>query len=156
MRNQSAGVPPANLSSGPDSRFPSSWQAALEILVIDVQQIIRHPRDIVTIEQTQVGDKIVLHVAGRMDAESAHQFELRCESCIAEGLTSIVIDLSDLAYISSLGLRSVVAASKKARDKGGEIRICGISGLVRQVFEITKLSQVFPLHDSVESALMGG
>jgi anti-anti-sigma factor len=127
-----------------------------EYLAIDVQQSIRHPRDIVTIEQTQVGDKVVLHVAGRMDAESAHQFELRCESCIAEGFTSIVIDLSDLTYISSLGLRSVVAVANKARNKGGELRICGMTGLVRQVFEITKLSQVFPLHESVESALLGG
>ena len=109
-----------------------------------------------TIEQTQVGDKVVLHVAGRMDAENADQFELRCESCIAEGFTSIVIDLSDLAYVSSLGLRSFVAVSKKSRDKGGELRICRMTGLVRQVFEITRLNQVFPLHDSVESALMGG
>ena len=128
----------------------------LEIFAIDVQHTIRHPRDIVTIEQTQVGDKVVLHVAGRMDSENAHQFELQCESCIADGFTSIVIDLSDLAYISSLGLRSVVAVSKKARDKGGELRICRMTGLVRQVFEITRLNQVFPLHDSVESALMGG
>ena len=128
----------------------------LEIFAIDVQHTIRHPRDIVTIEQTQVGDKVVLHVAGRMDAENAHQFELQCESCIADGFTSIVIDLSDLAYISSLGLRSVVAVSKKARDKGGELRICRMTGLVRQVFEITRLTQVFPVHDSVESALMGG
>jgi anti-anti-sigma factor len=110
----------------------------------------------VTIEQTQFGNKVVLHVAGRMDAENAHQFELRCESCIAEGYTSLIIDLSDLAYISSLGLRSVVAVSKKARDKGGELRICRMTGLVRQVFEITRLSQVFPVHDSVESALLEG
>ena len=139
-----------------NSRFQATRRTALEILAIDVQRSIRHPRVIVTIEQTQVGDKVVLHVAGRMDAENAHQFELRCESCIAEGYTSLIIDLSDLAYISSLGLRSVVAVSKKARDKGGELRICRMTGLVRQVFEITRLSQVFPVHDSVESALMGG
>jgi len=139
-----------------NSRFQATRRTALEILAIDVQRSIRHPRVIVTIEQTQVGDKVVLHVAGRMDAENAHQFELRCESCIAEGYTSLIIDLSDLAYISSLGLRSVVAVSKKARDKGGELRICRMTGLVRQVFEITRLSQVFPVHDSVESALLGG
>ena len=139
-----------------NSRFQATRRTALEILAIDVQRSIRHPKVIVTIEQTQVGDKVVLHVAGRMDAENAHQFELRCESCIAEGYTSLIIDLSDLAYISSLGLRSVVAVSKKARDKGGELRICRMTGLVRQVFEITRLTQVFPVHDSVESALLGG
>jgi len=110
----------------------------------------------VTIEQSQVGDKIVLHVAGRMDAENAVQFERQCESCIAEGFTSLVIDLCDLTYVSSMGLRSFVAAAKKLRDKGGDLRICRLTGLVRQVFEITRLNQVFPPHDSVESALLEG
>ena len=109
-----------------------------------------------TIEQTQVGDKIVLHVAGRMDAENAVQFERQCESCISEGFTSLVIDLGDLTYVSSMGLRSFVAAAKKLRDKGGDLRICRLTGLVRQVFEITRLNQLFPPHDSVESALMEG
>lgn len=109
-----------------------------------------------TIEQTQVGDKIVLRVAGRMDAENAVQFERQCESCIAEGFMSLVIDLSDLTYVSSMGLRSFVAAAKKLRDKGGDLRICRLTGLVRQVFEITRLNQVFPPHDSIESALMEG
>jgi anti-anti-sigma factor len=110
----------------------------------------------VTIEQTQVGDKVVLLVAGRMDAETAVQFERRCDTCIAEGSTNLIIDLGDLTYVSSMGLRSFVATAKKLRDKGGDLRICRLTGLVRQVFELTRLNQVFPLHDSVESALMEG
>jgi len=110
----------------------------------------------VTIEKAQVGDKVVLHVAGRMDAENATQFERECESSIAEGFKSIVVDLGELTYVSSLGLRSVVAVAKKLRDKGGDLKLCRLTGLVRQVFDITRLSQVFPPHDSVESALMEG
>ncbi|MGD0346817.1 MAG: STAS domain-containing protein [Terracidiphilus sp.] len=109
-----------------------------------------------TIEQTQVGDKAVLRVAGRMDAENAIQFEQHCDSCIAGGFTHLVVDLGDLAYVSSMGLRSFVATAKRLRDKGGELRICRLTGLVRQVFELTRLDRVFPLHDSVESALMEG
>ena len=48
------------------------------------------------------------------------------------------------AYVSSMGLRSFVPIAKKLRDKGGELRICRLTGLVRQVFEITRLNQVFP------------
>jgi anti-anti-sigma factor len=44
--------------------------------------------------------------------------------------------------------------AKKLQDKGGELRICCLTGLVRQLFEITKLNRVLPAHDSVESALM--
>jgi anti-anti-sigma factor len=91
-----------------------------------------------------------------MEAENAVQFERQCESCISDGFTSLVVDLGDLAYVSSMGLRSFVAVAKKLKDKGGELRICHLTGLVRQVFEITRLNHIFPPHDSVESALLGG
>lgn len=110
----------------------------------------------VTIERTQIGSKVVLRVAGRMDAENSNQFEQQCEACISEGFTNLVVDLCDLTYISSMGLRSVVAIAKKLRDKGGNLRVCRLTGLVRQVFEITRLNQVFPPHESVESALLEG
>jgi anti-sigma B factor antagonist len=131
-------------------------QIAQEITVIDFKRGLSQPRSTVNIERTQVGDKIVLHVAGRMDADNAVQFEQQCESCISEGVTSLIIDLGDLKYISSMGLRSFVLFSQKLREKGGELRICRMNGLVQQVFEITRLNQVLVLHDSVESALMEG
>ena len=109
-----------------------------------------------TIERTEVGDKVVLRVAGRMDAENADQFEQQCESCISDGFTKLVIDLGELKYVSSMGLRSFVAIAKKLRDKGGNLSLCRLTGLVQQVFQITRLDQVLPPHDSVESALMGG
>jgi stage II sporulation protein AA (anti-sigma F factor antagonist) len=105
------------------------------------------------IERVQVGGKAVLYVAGRMNAENAARFESACESCISEGFKSLVVDLGDLVYISSGGIRSIVVIAKKLKDKGGELRICRLTGMVLQVFEITKLTQVFPLHDSVESAI---
>jgi anti-sigma B factor antagonist len=108
------------------------------------------------IERVQIGDKAVLHVSGRMNAENAAHFESECESCISEGFTNLVVDLGDLVYISSAGLRSVLTVAKKLKDKGGVLRICRLTGMVRQVFEITKLTQVFPLHDSVESAILEG
>lgn len=109
-----------------------------------------------TFERTQVGDKIVLRVAGRMDAENAVQFERECQSCIADWGTTLIVDFADLAYVSSMGLRSVVAIAKDLRTRGGELRLCRLTGLVRHVFEITRLNTVFPPHETVESALMEG
>lgn len=106
-----------------------------------------------TVEKTQIGDTTVLRVAGRMDAESAPRFQQACETCVSEGHTKLVIDLSRLVYISSMGLRGFVAVNELLRTKGGDLRLCGVTGLVRQVFEITSLNRIFPMHDSVESAL---
>jgi anti-sigma B factor antagonist len=64
--------------------------------------------------------------------------------------------LGELSYVSSMGLRSFVAIAKKLKGNGGELRICRLTAFVRQVFEITRLNQVVPIYDSVESAVMGG
>jgi anti-anti-sigma factor len=111
---------------------------------------------IVTIERRQVSDQVVFLVSGRMDAENAPQFEDQCRACIAEGLTGVVVDLGELTYVSSMGLRSFLSLAKTLQDKGAALRICRLNGLVKQVFEITGLSRTFPVYESVEAALIGG
>ena len=91
-----------------------------------------------------------------MDAENAPQFEQECNARIAEGRTSLVVDLAGLAYVSSMGLRCFVTVGKTLQSKGGTLRLCRLQGLVKQVFEITGLSRSFPVYESLESALGGG
>ena len=55
-----------------------------------------------------------------------------------------------------MGLRSFVSVGKTLQAKGGALRICRVNGLVKQVFEITGLSQIFLVYESVEAALIGG
>jgi anti-anti-sigma factor len=78
---------------------------------------------IVTIERRQVSDQVVLLVCGRMDAENAPQFEQQCRACIAEGLTGLVVDLGELRYVSSMGLRGFISVGKTLQDKGGALRV---------------------------------
>ena len=109
---------------------------------------------IVTIESTEVNGRVVLKLGGRMDAESAKTFEFACESHVGAG-KPIVVDVGDLVYVSSLGLRSFVTVGKALKDGGGELRLCRMSGFVKQVFEITRLSTVFPIFDTIEGAVAG-
>jgi len=99
---------------------------------------------------------MVLVLSGRMDAENAPQFEQECNASIAEGVTSLVVDAGELAYVSSMGLRCFVAVAKTLQGKGGELRICRLQGLVNQVFEITGLKRSLSVYESLDSALMGG
>jgi anti-anti-sigma factor len=110
----------------------------------------------VKIESRQVGDRVVVQVAGRLDAENAATFESHCDSWISKGINNLIIDSGDLAYVSSMGLRSFIAIAKRLQDKGGKLRVCGRTGLVKQVFEITQLDSIFPPLESVEAALADG
>ena len=109
-----------------------------------------------TVEQKQVEGRVVLLVSGRLDAESAPQFEQKCRACIAEGVTVLVVDLGELTYVSSMGLRSFIAIAKTLQEKHGALRICRLQGLVKQVFEITGLLDMFRVYESVDAALIGG
>jgi len=99
---------------------------------------------------------VVIVVSGRMDAENAPQFEQECNACISEGAASLVIDAGGLTYVSSMGLRCFVALAKTLKGKGGELRVCNLHGLVKQVFEITGLDRSFPVYESLDSAVIGG
>jgi anti-anti-sigma factor len=110
----------------------------------------------VNIERKQVAEQVVLVVSGRMDAENAPQFEQQCRTSMAEGHNGLIVDLADLKYVSSMGLRSFVAIGKACQEKGGALRLCRLNGLVRQVFEITGLLGSFPVYESVDAALIGG
>ena len=106
-----------------------------------------------TIESTLTGDKVVLAFSGRMDAQSAPEFEKACTEWIEKGSLHLVINLCNLAYVSSLGLRSFLIIAKTLKEKNGSMRLCGLTGLVRQVFQMTGLTTVFPIYETVESAL---
>jgi anti-anti-sigma factor len=109
-----------------------------------------------TIERKQVSDQVVFVVSGSMDAENAPQFDAECKARIAEGPKNLVVDLGELTYVSSMGLRSFISVAKTLQGKGGALRICRLNGLVKRVFEITGLMELFPAYESVESALIGG
>ena len=54
-------------------------------------------------------------------------------------------DFAELEYVSSMGLRSILAAAKTAQDRGGNLTICGLRGLPKQVFEMTRLLPLGPV-----------
>jgi anti-anti-sigma factor len=106
-----------------------------------------------TVESTQLESAVVVKVIGRMDSENAIQFREIGENWIRKGMANIVVDLSELNYVSSMGLGCVLAVLKAAQAEKGSVALCGLKGLPKQVFEITKLIGLFPLYDSTDAAL---
>ncbi|MCW5979191.1 MAG: STAS domain-containing protein [Bryobacteraceae bacterium] len=105
------------------------------------------------IETTRLEKAVVVKVAGRMDAGSAPEFEKACEDCLRGGAERLVVDLSALDYISSAGLRSFLLVAKSLQEKGGKMLLCGMRGLVKEVFDMTRISSLFASYEGPESAL---
>jgi anti-anti-sigma factor len=105
------------------------------------------------VESTHLETAVVVKVIGRMDSENAIQFRETCENWIQKGVPNIVVDLSELNYVSSMGLGCVLAVLKAAQANKGSVALCSLKGLPKQVFELTKLTSLFPLYDNTDAAL---
>jgi anti-anti-sigma factor len=96
---------------------------------------------------------MVVSVKGRMDAVSAADFEKILEDQLTAGETRFILDFNDLEYISSAGLQCILAAAKQLEPKQGQMVLAALKGMVREVFEISGFSSIFPIYESVDAAL---
>ncbi|WP_461210164.1 STAS domain-containing protein [Desulfocurvus sp. DL9XJH121] len=96
---------------------------------------------------------LVAKVGGSMDTTSAPKFQEELEACIGKGEKRFVIDVGDLEYITSAGLRSILAVAKKIKAEQGTICFCNLDGMVKEVFEMSFFTQMFPIHETLEQAL---
>jgi len=99
------------------------------------------------------GTVTIVSVSGKMDAVTAPDYEQRLRELMAGGGKKFINDFSGLVYISSAGLRSILATAKALKTQDGMLSFCGIKGPVKDVFEISGFGSLFQLHDSLDSAL---
>ena len=93
--------------------------------------------------RTEENGAVVMKIVGRMDTVTAPQVEAAFQK--EENLKKIIFDLSELVYISSAGLRVLLAAQKKMNASGGEMLVRGSQEAVRDVFEVTGFSDILTL-----------
>ena len=102
---------------------------------------------------TKHGPFVVLAATGRMDAITAPRFETECARQMEAGEKRLVVDMAGLEYISSAGLRSILAAAKKLKAQGGDLAFCCLSGIVAEVFAVSGFAKLLPVLATREEAL---
>lgn len=95
----------------------------------------------------------IVSVKGRMDALTAPEFEKNLFDWILKGENIFLLNFNELEYISSAGLRSILATAKKLKEKDGKIIFTGLKGPVEEVFKISGFHSIFKTFDSEETAL---
>lgn len=99
---------------------------------------------------------VVLAPAGRIDHNTADAFQAALmpyvDRCVgAEG--RIVLDLADVPYMSSVGLRVLILAAKQSKKQQGTIVVAGLPSTLREIFEISRFTQIFQTYASLREAL---
>jgi len=93
---------------------------------------------------------IKLILSGRLDTETAHQLDAEAERVVCDDGMVVVLDLSDLEYISSAGLRSVFKIKKWAKATAGDFVILNPTPQVKKVFEIVKAVPIKSIFNTTE------
>jgi len=97
---------------------------------------------IFTVQSNPEENKTTLTLSGRLDTGTSPQLQEKLEELLAEGTGDIILDLSDLEYISSAGLRVLLMGEKKCRLKDRKQVVKGANASILEIFDITGFSGV--------------
>lgn len=102
----------------------------------------------------QDDDRIsIFALSGRLDAVTTQQALERPRAAISAGARRMLLDLSDVSFMSSSGLRALLLLRRDLLAHSGELRLCALRDHVREVFVLTGFTQVFAIHQHRAEAL---
>jgi anti-sigma B factor antagonist len=97
----------------------------------------------------------VLEIEGRIVlGEESNSFREKVKSLLAAGKKKIVLNLSNVSYIDSAGLGTLVATFHSARSQGATLKLANLGAKFKEVLQVTKLMTVFDTYDN-EAAAVG-
>lgn len=94
----------------------------------------------------------VIQASGRLDASTVSILEHALMRALRTTAKVIILDLSEVTYISSSGLRVLLTARRQLRDRRGQLILCALSQSVRDVFDMVGFTVLFEVADSLEHA----
>lgn len=98
-------------------------------------------------------DVRIVRIGGRLDGTTMQELESRFLELANGGCSKFVFDLTELAYISSAGLRVMLLAVKKTKAAGGKLALHGLNDNVNEIFRISGFLAIFSVFGTAEEAL---
>jgi anti-anti-sigma factor len=101
------------------------------------------------------GAVTVARPQGRLDHATAHDFEQALQPLL-DGVPAggaLIVDLSAVDYISSVGLRVFMVAERQLRERQAHVVVAALDGVVKEIFAISRFDRVLGVADTVDAAL---
>lgn len=97
-------------------------------------------------------DLHLIVIGGRLDQTQTDELESVLVQSLEAGQINLLIDLSDVSYVNSSGLRCLVTSWRQARSRGGNVSLCGLNPRISEVFNVVGFSKVFDIYPDCETA----
>lgn len=101
-------------------------------------------------------DRFIIDPGRQLDNDNAHEMVQVVSKAQAEGYRYIIIDMSNLQFISSSGVGSILGSVEVSREAGGDIILCNVSDTVRNILNVLDLVEYLTLAADTEDALTCG
>jgi len=98
---------------------------------------------------------VVVEPQGQVDSLTAGDLDTTLTQIIGQGSTVIVVDLAEVTYVSSRGLKALVSAWRQTHDLGGKFAICSVAPRVQSIVETIGFDQIFDIYPTLDDALRG-
>ena len=95
----------------------------------------------------------LITVSGRVDSNTSPELDQALKQSMENGTHNIVVELSDVPYLSSAGLRALVSALRECKKKRGDVRIANPSERVSEVLSLAGLDSLFDVYDDTTTAV---
>jgi anti-anti-sigma factor len=91
---------------------------------------------------------------GKLDTNTTPEAETRLGEVVEQSVNKILIDFEDLDFVSSAGLRILLATAKKLGARGGALRVCSLNETVRDIFDMSGFSTLLRVFENQQDALV--
>ncbi len=105
------------------------------------------------VTQESVGNVLVVGPVGKLDSNSAKDLESVLLKAMDGGAHRILLDFSSLVYISSSGLRVILATAKRLKKGEGRVALCRLNDNIQHVFAMSGFDTILDIEGSREAAL---
>ena len=105
------------------------------------------------VESTRRGDALIVRVRGDAGMANVDVLDEALTKACAEKPLVAVLDMSQMSFISSIGMGSLVAFKRGIERCGGKMKVAALQPMVADAFKRARLTDVFEIHDTVESAI---
>lgn len=95
----------------------------------------------------------LIAVNGKIDTSTSSILEGSLLEIINSGSSKILIDFKNVNYISSAGLRVLLATAKKCKNQNKEFKVCSLNEVTKEVFEISGFITILSVYSSKEEAI---
>ncbi len=98
------------------------------------------------------GDVAILNLSGRLDLTSANELKCASRDIMGTGSRKLILNMGKVDFINSSGLGTLVSILKDVRSANGRLKLSNLAPYVKEIFEITQLTNIFDICEDEKHA----